>query len=145
MITSATANKEYGQYQSIYNVDEANENTNKGRNNAYWPPIEETAYEHEKEVWENAKRLAAITYLAVEMYGEGEETDRGRCVQKGSEEIRENIINFMEEQVDIAGDTIENRIRTYASFASYGYAKVNGKLEEGVVLEEDEGNVFFEK
>lgn len=130
-----------GQYQSIFDEADANEKINKGNHNAYWPPTEETANEHEKEAWENAERLAAITYLAVEYYGEGEERDEGRCVQIGSEDARDNIINFMEEQVDSIGNSIENKIETHTYFRPYG--KYDPSKE--IVLEEGAGNVFYSK
>ncbi|MDE5698986.1 MAG: DUF4280 domain-containing protein, partial [Lachnospiraceae bacterium] len=68
------------QYQSIWNAQEAEMKTEAGKYNAYWVPSDENAVESEKIAWENAKRLAALLYYAVEEYGDGEDTERGKCV-----------------------------------------------------------------
>lgn len=78
IITSSTPkNKEIGQFVSIYDYEGAEQKTLEGNHNAYWPPTEDTADEDEIEGWENAKRLAAITCLAVQLYGDGEDTYEG--------------------------------------------------------------------
>lgn len=140
-----------GQYQSIINVEEAKSSTLEGSYNAYKPPTDESASESEKAGWENAKRLAAILYLSVETYGGGDSTERGTCVVSQDDCVRENIIEFMESQVDSQGNEIENIIGYYQSFRG-GNNKINAEdyRKEGKIAFEDEegktvGNVFREK
>ncbi|MCM1425653.1 MAG: DUF4280 domain-containing protein [Eubacterium sp.] len=112
------------QYESIWNVEQANENTKKGNHNAYWPPIEKEADPTEKEGWENAKKLAALLYYAVEEYGDGEETERGKCVgDEKTMEVKENIVNFLESQEDIKGDLIINTLNNETFFGAGGENK----------------------
>lgn len=135
------------QYNSVFMDEKLRDKIN----NSYWPPVDQNAPQSEKEGWENAKRLAAITYLAVEMYGEGEETERGRCVVSQNDDVRENIIDFMEAQVDSQGNEIINVIGDYRSFRA-GNNEVDAEKYrlEGKIAFEDEngktvGNVFQEK
>ncbi len=100
-----------GQFQSIFDENDAAEKTANNQYNAYWVPSDENANLKEKESWENAMRLAALLYYSVELYGDGEDTDKGKCVGKDNPmEVRENIINFLESQTDTQGNKIENTI-----------------------------------
>ena len=140
-----------GQYKSILNATDAQKKTSQGQHNAYWPPIEENADQTEKDGWENAKRLAAILYLAVETcVEEDDDTGRGKCVEAKNDDMREDIIEFMEEQVDCDGNEIKNIIGYYQSFrrsdskiSASDYEKQNKIVfvENGKVV----GNVFQEK
>ena len=139
-----------GQYKSILDTADAQKKTSLGQHNAYWPPIEENANETEKDGWENAKRLAAILYLAVETcVEEDDDTGRGKCVEAKNDDLREDIIKFMEEQVDCDGNEIRNIIGYYRSFGApdsnttISEYKIENKIifvENGVVV----GNVFRE-
>ena len=78
------------------------------------------------EAWENAKRLAAILYYAVETYGAGNPYTEGRgekVVLPGEEgkKMREEIMAFIAEQEDIRGEKIENPIGTRDSFFTTEY------------------------
>lgn len=55
----------------------------------------------------------------------------------------EELINFIEEQVDIRGDAIENEIGTYACFGSYDSLRGTEKLSVGIVLEEGQEMYFL--
>ena len=137
-----------GQYKSIFDAEEAKKSTASGNYNAYNPPTDSNASESEKEGWENAKRLAAILYIAVDEYGNGEYTERGRCVEVNNNSVRENIIEFMEKQVDNQGNEIKNNIGDYRSFRRLLNNKsVSDYIEEGKIVILDEngnavGNVF---
>lgn len=131
-----------GQFESIYDNERARQNTLDGKHNAYWPPTKDTVDENEKEGWENAKRLAAITCIAVELYGEGEENLRGGIVKSGDESIRENIINFMEQQVDVRGEPIINNIDECRYFMAYLSATSDIK-EKGMAPGGKAGNIFY--
>lgn len=139
------------QYNSIFKNEDAKDSSEEGKYNAYRPPTEQNAPESEKEAWENAKRLAAITYLAVEMYGKGEETERGKCVVSQDNNVRESIIDFMESQVDSQGNEIENNIGYYQSFrGANNEIDAEDYRKEGKIAFEDEkgkavGNVFRKK
>ncbi len=111
-----TSNK---QYESIWNAKDAKEKTEAGKYNAYWVPNDENAVESEKIAWENAKRLAALLYYAVEEYGDGEDTERGKCVGKDNKlEVRQNIINFLENQKDSQGNAIINTVGEETDFGA---------------------------
>lgn len=141
-----------GQYQALFDAENARKNTENGNHNAYWPPVDENALDSEKEGWENAKRLAAILYLAVETCVEGDdETGRGKCAEAENDDLREDIIEFMEEQNDCDGNKIENIIGYYQSFRSSN-PKISASVYENedkiVFLDENGGvvgNVFQEK
>lgn len=55
----------------------------------------------------------------------------------------EELINFIEEQVDIRGDAIENEIGTYACLGSYDSLRGTEKLSVGIVLEEGQEMYFL--
>lgn len=131
-----------GQYESLLDVKRASKQTDMGIHNAYWPPSDDNAPENEKAGWENAKRLAAITCLAVELYGEGEETIKGGTVKTKDNNVRDNIIKFIEEQEDYSGKKIENIIGSCQSFKATPDNLVNPiilKNEKGVSV----GNAFY--
>ena len=105
-----------GQYDSIMN-DRGN------YPNAYQPPSGDSAE------WENAKRLAAILYIAMEEYGHNVydseanitgSTKDGIILYDRNEnvvdiddlETREAMVDFIEEQCDIDGNKIINEIGT---------------------------------
>ena len=107
------------QYQSIWDYKDANEKTKNNKYNAYWPPNDENANPSEKKGWENAKRLAALLYYSVEIYGDGENTDRGKCVGSNNKlEVRENIIEFLEQHDDNEGNEIINTVGEAVDFRS---------------------------
>ena len=112
--------------------------------NSYRPPISESDSDMEKEAWENAKRLAAITFIAVEEYGntnEGvlENGDRNeKIIKKGDMEAYQQIIEFMEQQEDINGQPIKNEIDMRDSLM--GQNSYDGRGREPIVKG---GNYFF--
>lgn len=56
-------------------------------------------------------KIAALLYYGVEEFGIGEETEKGKCMKgKNLEEIRSEIIDFLERQVDIKDNKIKNTI-----------------------------------
>ena len=104
-----------GQYESIMVNGEKYPN-------AFHPPKDSPE-------WENAKRLAAILYIAIEEYGHSEYdsevnitgstkggiviNDRDEnVVDVGDLETREAVINFIQEQCDIDKNKIINEIET---------------------------------
>lgn len=125
------------QYESL--LREANRTPN-----SYRPPTSESDSSGEKEAWENAKRLAAITVIAVEEYGNEntgtlEEKDRNEnIVSKGDTETYQQVVDFIEQQEDTQGNPIKNEIDTRDSFVSQGTydGRGNGSTNEG-------GNTFF--
>ncbi len=118
--------------------------------NAYRPPIIGDRAD-DLEAWENAKRLAAILYYAVETYGAGNPYTEGRgekVVLPGEEgkKMREEIMAFIAEQEDIRGEKIENPIGERDSFFSIeGYYKEGGKDKDttGTDIKECGGNIFY--
>lgn len=131
------------QYESVYkDTKEALEK----RPNAYYPPIAYPDGHDEKEAWENAKRLAAITVIALENYG-GEfedELQENGSIEKiiESEGFKDNItyeqiVDFIQQQKNINGDPIKNEIETRDSFVA------NGNKVKGYDTKEVNGNTFF--
>lgn len=124
------------QYQSI-NDD------GKRYPNAFRPPILNDSNEDEKHSWQNAKRIAAILFIAIEDYGETNENiennDRAENVITEKDEYKYNeIVEFMEQQNDINGVKIKNEIETRESFVSTNSYKNNGRGGIDIC-----GNTFF--
>lgn len=61
--------------------------------------------------------IAALLYYSVEEFGIGDETEKGNCVKgENLEEVRLEIIDFLEGQVDIKDNRIINTIGDKKNF-----------------------------
>lgn len=132
------------QYASIYEIPP-------NIPSSYRPPVIGDK-EEELEAWENAKRLAAILYYAVEMYGAGNPYTEGRgekVALQGEEgkKMKEEIMAFIEEQEDVRGDKIKNPIGTRDSFFNTGFYNSEEEKGDNEMLGPDKaecgGNTFF--
>lgn len=124
------------QYQSI-------SDDGKKYPNAFRPPISEDSNEEEKHSWENAKRIAAILIIAIEDYGEVNESVKGNdraenVIIEKDKYLYNEIVDFMEQQNDINGIKIKNDIETRESFVST--SSYTGSGRGGIDIC---GNTFF--
>ncbi|MCH5258653.1 MAG: hypothetical protein J1F18_02810 [Lachnospiraceae bacterium] len=125
----------YGESTSLYNIlikggYKSITKDNGKTLNGQRPPNDNCDDENEIKAWENAKRLAAITVIALEEYGgEYEEKEQGNgSIEKviksdGFDETYNQIVEFIQQQVNYEGEPIKNEIDTKDSF--YGDGKKN--------------------
>jgi len=123
--------------------------------NAFQPPIKDSDNDEEKCGWENAQRLAAILFVAIEKYGENNENanvntgqtkdlngqkiylnDRDeKVVSRGDNVTRDMVIDFIEGLSDATNINIRNEIDTRINFLSYSIG-ADGEKNVG-------DNIFF--
>lgn len=129
----------YGVYTSI--------TMDNGRTpNGHRPPDDNCNDEAEIKAWENAKRLAAITVIALEDYGseyedalQGNDSMEKIIESEGfdNNETYKQIVDFIQQQENSDGDPIENEIKLRDSIVAKGYT-VHGDDPYEV-----DGNIFF--
>ncbi len=110
--------------------------------NAFIPPNENSSID-ELNAWENAKRLAAILYIAIEENGENKDNCKSNernesVVAKGDMTGYQQVVDFIEQQTDTANKPIINEIETRESFLSGNVEKNDQEICIG-------GNRFFWK
>ncbi len=108
--------------------------------NSYKPPIGIDSISDEVIPWENAKRLAAILYIAIEDYGEENEynsaNDRNESVvRKGDQDIYQQVVDFIENQTDTEGNHIINEIGIRESLVAG-----DKEIDQGIYIG---GNTFY--
>ncbi len=122
-----------GQYESVLKKAEYEPNS-------YKPPIEINSNDKEIIAWENAKRLAAILYIAIEDYGKENEydsaNDRDECVVEKEDKVSyQQVVDFIESQTDTEGNRIINEIGTRESLVAG-----NSNKDQGIYIG---GNTFY--